>query len=79
VTEALAHQDHIPTWCGKCLQNNPGHEEIDCPMRELCQNCGRRGNFYFLRTHKCDETDEQLMYGEDNNVVDPDLYGDGES
>ena len=48
-------------------------------MRELCQNCGRRGNFYFLRTHKCDETDEQLMYGEDNNVVDPDLYGDGES
>ncbi len=34
--EALNHADHIPKWCGKCLRNNPGHEEVDCPTRELC-------------------------------------------
>src|SRR6266702_4151624 len=79
VTEALATTEHIPTWCGKCLRNNPGHEEVDCPTRELCQNCGRRGNLYFLWTHKCEEVDNQLMYGEDNNEADPALYGDSES
>ena len=79
VTEALAHEDHIPTWCGKCLQNNPGHEEVDCPTRELCRSCRHRGNLYFLRTHKCDKTDDQFMYGEDNNKADLALYGDGKS
>jgi|SRR6266702_2899291 len=25
--EALAQKENVPTWCGKCLRNNPGHEE----------------------------------------------------
>ncbi len=79
VTEALTHVPTAPTWCGKCLRNNPGHEEVDCPTRELCRNCGRRGNLYFLRTHRCANTQDQLVYGEDNEVADPSLYGDGES
>ena len=78
VTEALAHETHTPTWCGKCLRTNPGHDEVDCPMRELCRNCGKRGNLYFLRTHRCDDTHEQLMHGEEEEG-DPELYGDGES
>ncbi len=79
VTEALSHTDHIPTWCGKCLHNNPGHEEVDCPTREVCRNCNRRGNLYFLRTHRCMDESDQLMNGEENEVGDPELYGDGES
>jgi len=79
VAEALTHKENIPTWCGKCLRNNPGHEEIDCPTRELCCNCGRQGNLYFLRTHRCAEEHNQLMYGEDGEVADPSLYGDSES
>ncbi len=78
-TEALAHVPATPTWCGKCLHNNPGHEEVDCPTRELCRKCGRRGNLFFLRTHRCAEEQDQFMYGEENNQVDPSLYGDGES
>ncbi len=78
IGEALSHQDHIPTWCGKCLRTNPGHEEVDCPTRELCRNCGRRGNLFFLRTHKCDDINNQLMHGE-GEEGDPELYGDGES
>ena len=78
VTEALAHETHIPTWCGKCLRNNPGHEEVDCPTRELCRNCGKRGNLFFLRTHKCDDNHDQLMHGE-GEEGDPELYSDGES
>ncbi len=79
VTEGLQQRDHVPTWCGKCLCNNPGHEEVDCPTRELCHRCGHRGNLYFLRAHKCNNTQDQLMYGEENEVADPSLYGDGES
>ncbi len=79
VTEALSHADHVPTWCSKCLRNNPGHEEVDCPTRELCRSCGRRGNLFFLCTHKCDDTKDQLMHGEDGEEADPSLYGDGES
>ncbi len=79
VEEALRHQDHVPTWCGKCLRNNPGHEEVDCPTRELCRSCRCRGNLYFLCTHRCEQTNDQHMYGEDNEVVDPSLYGDSES
>ncbi len=78
-TEALAHQPAEPTWCGKCLCNNPGHKEVDCPTRELCRNCGRQGNLYFLRTHKCGDTSDQLMNSEDNEVADPSLYGNGEN
>ncbi len=76
VLEVLNHQDAIPTWCGKCLRNNPGHEEVDCPMRELCRNCRKRGNLYFLRTHKCADNDKQLMHNEEG---DPELYGNGKS
>ncbi len=76
--EALGHQAHIPSWCGKCLRNNPGHEEVDCPTRELCRKCGRRGNLFFLRTHRCNNTNDQLMHAE-GEEGDPELYGDGES
>ncbi len=79
VGEALAHKENIPTWCSKCLRNNPGHEGVDCPTRELCRNCGRCGNLYFLQMHNCSEPSEQHMYGQDNEVVDPELYRNGES
>ena len=79
VTEALAHKTHIPRWCGKCLRNNLGHEEVDCPTRELCRNCRRQGNLFFLRTHKCDNTNDQLMHGEEGEEGDPELYGNRES
>ena len=79
VTEALAHETHIPQWCGKCLRNNPGHEEVDCPTRELCRNCGRRGNLYFLHTHKCDDINDQVMHNKGGEEGDPELYGNGES
>ncbi len=48
-------------------------------MQELCRNCRQQGNLYFLQTHKCDDTQDQLMCGEDNEVADPSLYGDSES
>jgi len=79
MTKALTHKDHIPKWCGKCLRNNPGHEEVDCPTQELCRNCGRCGNLFFLHTHKCGETSDQFMHREEYNEADPSLYGDGES
>ncbi len=79
VTEALTYIPHMPTWCGKCLRNNPGHEEVDCPTCELCRNCGRHGNLYFLHTHKCNDTNDQLMHREDNEVPDLELYSDGKS
>ncbi len=47
-------------------------------MRELCHNCGCRGNLFFLRTHKCDDNKDQLMHREDEEG-DPEIYGDGES
>ena len=78
-TEALAHHSYLPKWCGKCLCNDLGHEEVDCPTREVCGNCGHRGNLYFLRTHKCNNEKDQLMHGEENNEGDPELYGDGKS
>ncbi len=79
IEEGLSHHNSVPKWCGKCLCNNPSHEEVDCPTRELCCNCRRWGNLFFLRTHKCDDNRDQLMYGEENEVADPSLYGDGES
>ena len=80
VTEALNHTEPTPTWCGKCLRNNPGHKEVDCPTRELCHTCGRCRNLYFLHTHKCDDdTQDQFMHSEDNEEADPELYRDSKS
>ncbi len=79
ITEALNQTITPLTWCGKCLCNNPGHAEVDCPTRELCHNCSWWGNLFFLQTHNCDEDKDQHMYSKDNEVPDPSLYGDGES
>ncbi len=34
VGEALAQKENVPTWCSKCLHNNLGHKEVDCPTRK---------------------------------------------
>ncbi len=65
IWEALDQTPTTPRWCGKCLRNNPSHDEVDCPTRELCCNCGQRGNLFFLRTHKCEEVRDQLMYSKE--------------
>ncbi len=62
--EALAHTPSTSRWCGKCLHNNLGHKEVDCPTRELCCNCGC-GNIFFLRTHKCNEVRNLLRSCQD--------------
>src|SRR6266702_669025 len=74
INKALNHTPHISGWCRKCLRNNPGHEEVDCPTRELCRNCRRCGNLYFLRTHKCDDINDQIMHNEGGEEGDPELY-----
>jgi len=79
VEEALNQTPVAPKWCSKCLCNNLRHKGVDCPTRELCCACSRRGNLFFLHTHKCDNTSDQLMHGKNNEVADPDLYGDGKS
>src|SRR6266702_42613 len=66
ITETPIPTPIMLTWCGKCLCNNLGHKEVDCPTRELCCNCGRQGNLFFLCTHKCNDDHDQCMYGEDN-------------
>ncbi len=76
VEEALEQKENIPTWCGKCLRNNPGHEEVDCPTREQCCACGRRGPLGFMRRHRCLPIDDEDPVNEE---VDIELYGDGES
>ncbi len=76
VEEALEQKENIPTWCGKCLRNNPGHEEVDCPTREQCRACGRRGPLGFMRAHCCPPVDDEDLTNEE---VDTELYGDGES
>ncbi len=75
VEEALEQKENVPTWCGKCLRNNPGHEEVDCPTREQCRACGRRGLLGFMRAHRCPPVDDDPV----NEEVDIELYGDGES
>ncbi len=76
VEEALEQKENVPTWCGKCLRNNPGHEEVDCPTREQCRACGRRGPLGFMRGHHCPPIDDEDPVNEE---VDIELYGDGES
>ncbi len=76
VEEGLAQKENVPTWCGKCLRNNPGHEEVDCPTREQCRACGRRGPLGFMRGHRCPPIDDEDPVDEE---VDIELYGDGES
>ncbi len=66
----------ILTWCGKCLHNSLGHKEIDCPMREQCHTCGRRGLLGFMRAHRCPPVDNEDPMNEE---VDIELYGNGES
>src|SRR6266702_1226139 len=76
VEEALEQKENIPKWCGKCLRNNPGHEGVDCPTREQCRACGRRGPLGFMRAHGCPPIDDEDPVDEE---VDIELYGDGES
>ncbi len=76
VREALEQKENIPTWCGKCLHNNPGHEEVDCPMHKQCHACGRCGLLGFMRAHRCPPIDDEDPVNEE---VDIELYGDGES
>jgi len=57
--EALAQKENQPTWCSKCLCNNPGHEEVDCPTREQCRACGRWGPLGFMRAHRCPPIDDE--------------------
>ncbi len=76
VREALDQKENIPAWCGKCLHNNPGHEELDCPTHEQCRACGRRGPLGFMRRHRCLPIDDEDLVNEE---VDIELYGDGES
>ncbi len=76
VEEGLAQKENVPTWCGKCLRNNPGHEEVDCPTREQCRACGSRGPLGFMRAHRCPPIDDEDPANEE---VDIELYGDGES
>ncbi len=74
--EALEQKENVPAWCGKCLRNNPGHKEVDCPTREQCRACGRRGPMGFMRAHHCPSNDDEDYTNEE---VDIELYGDGES
>ena len=74
--EALAQKENVPTWCGKCLHNNPGHEEVDCPTRKQCCACGRCGPMGFMHRHCCLPVDNE---DPSNEEVDIELYGDGES
>ncbi len=76
VEEVLKQKENVPTWCGKCLRNNPGHEEVDCPTREQCRVCGRQGPLGFMRSHHCPPVDDK---DPTNKEVDIKLYGDGES
>ncbi len=76
VEEALEQKENVPTWCGKCLRSNPGHKEVDCPMRKQCRACGSRGPLGFMRAHRCPPLDDEDLVDEE---VDIELYGDGES
>ncbi len=63
--------EHVNNWCGKCLRDMPGHNEIDCPMYEGCGKCWVHGPVGFLKTHRCAKGED----GEDL-VNDPgaDIY-----
>jgi len=51
--------EHVNNWCGKCLRDMPGHNEIDCPTYEGCGKCWVRGPVGFLKTHRCAEEDSE--------------------
>jgi len=76
VEEALAQKENMPTWCSKCLCNNLGHKEVNCPTREQCRTCRRRGPLGFMRAHRCPPVDDKDPANEE---VDIELYGDRES
>ncbi len=50
--------EHTNNWCGKCLRNMPGHQEIDCPTYEGCGKCWVHGPVGFLKTHRCAEEED---------------------
>ncbi|KAH8976662.1 hypothetical protein EDB86DRAFT_3095089 [Lactarius hatsudake] len=54
--KCFQYPDSHPRWCGKCLWYDATHEEIKCPMYEMCWDCGERGRFMFLRRHTCPRT-----------------------
>ncbi len=68
---ARIHQaEHVANWCGKCLHNMPGHNEVDCPSYEGCSKCWVHGPVGFLKTHKCMEEEEDLVNDPDTDVYD---------
>ncbi len=76
VGEVLEQKENVLTWCGKCLRNNPGHEEVNCPTRKQCCACRRWGPLGFMRAHRCPPIDNKDPIDEEVNI---ELYGDGES
>ncbi len=62
---------HVNNWCGKCLWDMPGHNEINCPSYEGCGKCWVRGPVGFLKKHRCVEEEE-----DEDTVNDPgaDVY-----
>ncbi len=76
VAEALEQKENVPTWCGKCLHNNPGHKEVDCLTHEQCCACGSQGPLGFMHAHRCPPVNDEDPIDEE---VDIELYGDGES
>ncbi len=56
-------------WCRKCLKTG-SHDEIDCPIYEMCQTCGKRGPFGFFQTHNCKDSSSE----EEGNDPSADIY-----
>ena len=67
--DCLFRKPSDPRWCGKCLQMT-NHNEVDCPVYELCHKCGSRGPFKFLRTHRCGPS----RSASPTNDADSDVY-----
>ncbi len=56
-------------WCSKCLKTS-SHDEIDCPIYEMCRTCGKRGPFGFFQTHHCKDSSSE----EEGNDPSADIY-----
>ncbi len=56
-------------WCSKCLKTG-SHDEIDCPIYEMCRTCGKRGPFGFFQTHHCKDSSSE----EEGNDPNADIY-----
>jgi len=56
-------------WCSKCLKTG-SHDEIDCPIYEICRTCGKRGPFGFFQMHHCKDSSSE----EEGNDPDTDIY-----